>query len=273
MRKRLLSALLALAMMLTMLPTAAFAANGDGKVAPEVEAYGFVWEAQQPNANLDDEGTYKAGSDWMGETMWVALKEGSTPGQNLWFEVTVGQDVWGCAATTSTKNMFAFSFLNRTTQWEQAPQNITVGEGQTHAEKYLADKSDGKVILRVYVTESLFTSQSHTLPQDATPIFEKEVVITKGQNTLVKVPSADEAAPVFVAASNDVFATKTVADVQEGTIAFGKPVAGQEANKYTVAISGVTLKQISEWKEFNQALVEEQNGYYLAFAVAKRLRA
>ncbi len=158
MRKRLLSALLAMAMMLTMLPTAAFAANGDEKVAPEVEAYGFVWEAQQPNADLDKEGTYKAGSDWMGETMWVALKEGSTVGQNLWFEVTVDSDVWGCAATTSDKNMFAFSFLNRTTQWEQAPQNITVGEGQAHAEKYLADKNVAKATLRVYVTESLFTS-------------------------------------------------------------------------------------------------------------------
>ena len=192
MRKRLLSALLAMAMMLTMLPTAAFAAEGDEKVAPEVEAYGFVWEAQQPEADLGS--GYKAGSDWMGETMWVALKEGSTVGQNLWFEVTVDSDVWGCAATTSDKNMFAFSFLNRTTQWEQAPQNITVGEGQAHAEKYLADKNVAKATLRVYVTESLFSSQSHTLPQDATPIFEKEVVITKGQNTLVKVPSADEAA-------------------------------------------------------------------------------
>ena len=44
---------------------------------PEVEAYGFVWEDLEPNAPLGDS-DYKAGSDWMGETMWVALKDGST---------------------------------------------------------------------------------------------------------------------------------------------------------------------------------------------------
>ena len=207
MRKRLLSALLAMAMMLTMLPTAAFAAEGDEKVAPEVEAYGFVWEAQQPEADLGS--GYKAGSDWMGETMWVALKEGSTVGQNLWFEVTVDSDVWGCAATTSDKNMFAFSFLNRTTQWEQAPQNITVGEGQAHAEKYLADKNVAKATLRVYVTESLFTSENHTLPQDATPIFEEEVAITKGQNTLeVVTPEEPEVSGKVVPTVIGTFGTE-----------------------------------------------------------------
>jgi len=262
MKKRFLSALLAMAMVLTMLPMSAFAAD-EAVVAPEVEAYGFVWEDLEPNADLGS--GYKAGPDWMGETMWVALKDGATAGQNLWFEVTVGADTWGCAAKTSAKQMLAFSFLNRTTQWEQTPEGITVGAGQEHATKYMADKNVTEATLKVYVTEKEFTSTEHNVT-GLTPIFNEKVAIKESESTLVKVPVKED--PIFVAASNDEFAKKTVADVQTGNITF-ELVEGDSANASTVAVSGVTLTKIEGWKEFNQALEEEQSGYYLAFAVKK----
>ena len=83
MRKRLLSALLAMAMVLTMLPTAAFAAGTEGGDGTEaglaVSAYGFVWngnkaehgDVYQSGAVLP--GDAKVGSDWMGQTMYVAF--------------------------------------------------------------------------------------------------------------------------------------------------------------------------------------------------------
>ena len=65
MRKRLLSALLAMAMVLTMLPMSAFAATGDELA---VSAYGFVWNGNKPEkgelqAETDLGGGAKVGSD------------------------------------------------------------------------------------------------------------------------------------------------------------------------------------------------------------------
>ena len=213
MKQKLLSVLLVLAMALTMLPTAAFAEE-TGKTDPVVAGYGFLWESPKDGTTLT--GGFKPGDDWMGETMYVAFAEdGLTKDTNLWFEVTAGSDVWGCAATADgTHNMFAFSFLNRTTQWEQHPESISVGADQSHAKKYLADKNDvSSVTLKVYVTESAFTSESHDV-KNLTPFFDKSVAITSGQNTMVEVNDTSATTPAITTTPATLHDTRT-----EGAIA------------------------------------------------------
>ena len=153
--------------------------------------------------------------------------------------------------------MFAFSFLNHTTQWEQAPQNITVGEGQAHAEKYLADKNVAKATLRVYVTESLFTSENHTLPQDATPIFEEEVAITKGQNTLeVVTPEEPEVSGKVVPTVIGTFGTEDKVYTDGSyTVTEGQAVDG--VIPVAIAIAGL--------KEHENA--NKTKGHWVGFAV------
>lgn len=215
MKQKLLSVLLVLAMALTMLPTAAFAEETEKK-DPVVAGYGFLWNSPEENTTLT--GGFKPGDDWMGETMYVAFAEdGLDKGTNLWFEVTADSDVWGCAATADgAKNMFAFSFLNRTTQWEQVPNGITVGESQSHAEKYLADKSNvSSVTLKVYVTESAFTSESHDV-KDLTPFFSESVAITSDQDTMVEVNDTSATTPAITATTATLHDTRTE---EEGAIA------------------------------------------------------
>ncbi|MEY8576542.1 S-layer homology domain-containing protein, partial [Oscillospiraceae bacterium 21-37] len=186
--KKILAALLAVMMVLSLVPMTALAAEGD----PEVEAYGFVWDADKYKADGGTTtltGGYHAAADWMGETMYVVLKESTAAGKHLWFEVTAGEDVWGCAATTSNLRMFAFSFLNRTTQWEQVPEGIEVGNDKEHATEYLKDKNVGSVTLKVYETEEEFTKESHDASA-LTPFFTETVAIAEGEDTMVKIVSA-----------------------------------------------------------------------------------
>ena len=215
MKQKLLSVLLVLAMALTLLPTAAFAEE-TGKKDPVVAGYGFLWESPKDGTTLT--GGFKPGDDWMGETMYVAFaKNGLAANTNLWFEVTAGSDVWGCAATADgTKNMFAFSFLNRTTQWEQVPNDITVGANQSHAEKYLAEKNNvNSVTLKVYVTDTAFTSESHNV-KDLTPFFDKSVAITSGKDTMVEVNDTSATTPAITATTATLHDTRTE---EEGAIA------------------------------------------------------
>ena len=110
--------------------------------------------------------------------------------------------------------MFAFSFLNRTTQWEQHPESISVGADQSHAKKYLADKNDvSSVTLKVYVTESAFTSESHDV-KNLTPFFDKSVAITSGQNTMVEVNDTSATTPAITTTPATLHDTRT-----EGAIA------------------------------------------------------
>lgn len=214
MKQKLLSVLLVLAMALTLLPTAAFAEE-TGKKDPVVAGYGFLWESPKDGTTLT--GGFKPGKDWMGETMYVAFAEdGLDKGTNLWFEVTAGSDVWGCAATADgAKNMFAFSFLNRTTQWEQHPESISVGANQPHAEKYLAGKSDvSSVTLKVYVTESAFTSESHDA-SNLTPFFTKSVTITSGKDTMEVEGNTSVDTPAITATTATLHDTRTE---EEGAI-------------------------------------------------------
>lgn len=261
MKQKLLSVLLVLAMALTMLPTAAFAEE-TGKTDPVVAGYGFLWESPKENTTLT--GGFKPGNDWMGETMYVAFAEnGLAANTNLWFEVTAGSDVWGCAATADgTHNMFAFSFLNRTTQWEQVPNGITVGESQTHAEKYLAENSNvNSVTLKVYVTDSVFTSESHNV-KDLTPFFDKSVTITSGQDTMVEVNDTSATTPAITATTATLHDTRTE---EEGAIADADLCKGYKIDTKT---EGTIKIMATDLKEHQNGDKPETMGYWVGISFA-----
>lgn len=191
MKKKLIPALLALVMVLGMLPLAAFATDGQ----PVVAGYGFVWEA----SSADKEGGLVEGAttsgDWMNETMYVYFSNAGSSTTNLWFQVKVGNDTWGCAATGKEgSNTYVFSFLNRGTQWEQHPtiQNETFdysGKDVTHAESYMKDNAS--VTLSVYTSGSAIKGeQQGTLSGLGTAIFEKTFTLTKSAD--VKEPVTAE---------------------------------------------------------------------------------
>lgn len=73
--------------------------------------------------------------------------------------------------------------------------------------------------------------------------------------------------PTFTAAaSGNLWGGKTVADLQSGTITVEKDAT---TGKY--AIGGLTLKNITDWTAFNEALKAEQSGYYVVIAVPKTI--
>lgn len=260
MKQKLLSVLLVLAMALTMLPTAAFAEE-TGKTDPVVAGYGFLWESPKDGTNLT--GGFKPGIDWMGETMYVAFAEnGLAANTNLWFEVTAGSDVWGCAATADgTHNMFAFSFLNRTTQWEQVPNGITVGESQTHADKYLADKNVNSVTLKVYVTESAFTSESHDV-SGLTPFFTKSVTITSGKDTMEVEGNTSVDTPAITATTATLHDTRTE---EEGAIADADLCKNY---KLDTTATGTIKIMAADLREHQNGDTPETMGYWVGISFA-----
>lgn len=210
MRKRLLSALLAMAMVLTMLPTAAFAAGTEGGGGTEaglaVSAYGFVWngnkaehgDVYQSGAVLP--GDAKVGSDWMGQTMYVAFKNAPRTATKLWFTVTAPTadgketEVWGCLggtkADSKTNNTNAFSFLNRVpapkNQWEQLPDSRKENPGGL--------KAGDIVTLKVQTVKSdaqLADTGIPTADQLDVAIFEQEIAIIEGVDILATTDAAN----------------------------------------------------------------------------------
>lgn len=188
MKQKLLSVLLVLAMALTMLPTAAFA---EETATPAVSGYGFVWKGGEHSDLV--EGATTSG-DWMDETMYVYFAEAPAANVNLWFQVKVGDHTWGCAASGGNKT-YAFSFLNRGTQWELHPtisgENFDYnGQNVTHAKSYM---QAGKVTLEVFTPAKAIEGEQKTAPSaDAlgTAIFTQEITIAKGTDVKETVDSA-----------------------------------------------------------------------------------
>lgn len=255
MKQKLLSVLLVLAMALTMLPTAAFA---EETATPAVSGYGFVWKGGDQNDLV--EGATTSG-DWMDETMYVYFAEAPAANVNLWFQVKVGEHTWGCAASGGNKT-YAFSFLNRTTQWEQHPESISVGADQSHAKKYLADKNDvSSVTLKVYVTESAFTSESHDV-KNLTPFFDKSVAITSGQDTMVEVNDTSATTPAITATPATLHDTRTE---EEGAIA-DKDLCKEY--KIDTKTEGTIKIMATDLKEHQNGDTTKTMGYWVGISFA-----
>lgn len=189
MKQKLLSVLLVLAMALTMLPTAAFA---EETATPAVSGYGFVWKGGEHKDDLVEGAT--TSGDWMDETMYVYFADAPAQNVNLWFQVNVGNDTWGCAASGGNKT-YAFSFLNRGTQWELHPtisgENFDYnGQNVTHAKSYM---QAGKVTLEVFTPAKAIGGEQKTAPSaDAlgTAIFTQEITIAASTDVKETVDSA-----------------------------------------------------------------------------------
>lgn len=189
MKQKLLSVLLVLAMALTMLPTAAFA---EETATPAVSGYGFVWEGGEHTNDLVEGAT--TSGDWMGETMYVYFADAPAQNVNLWFQVNVGNDTWGCAAPGGSKT-YAFSFLNRGSQWELHPtisgesfdynnQNVT------HATSYM---KAGTVTLKVFTPTNAITGEQNSAPDENTlgkAIFKQEITIKANEDVKQTVDPA-----------------------------------------------------------------------------------
>lgn len=212
MKKKLLPALLALVMVLGLLPLAAFAAPED--TGPVVDGYGFIWDATKANLGLV-EGA-KTSGDWMNETMYVYFSNTGSDTTNLWFQIQVGQDTWGCAANGSkggAASTYAFSFLNRGTQWELHPtiQSETFdysGNSVTHAGSYM--KGSNTVTLSVYTPTNAIKGEQKTEPAaDALgkAIFTQKLTLTKNTDINQKVENTPEE-PEAIAVAKSVFIVK-----------------------------------------------------------------
>ncbi len=270
MRKRLLSALLAMAMMLTMLPTAAFA-TGEAVVAglsaDSATAIRDIKEATQKDATnlLKDEEAENL----------------------LWFVVTglTAENKYSISMKNGDKEVLT---ANAITYLSPNENRIFKAEGTGHLiyvsmDQASEDGATGQVnstSLGNGAEAAEFTVSISSATGDDGKETVGDVVATtkiklqKKDGKWVQVvdetqePEEPAADSIFVAASDGTFAGKKATDLQTGSIAF-KAGTGENANKY--AVTGVTLKKVEGWTDFNQALEEEQSGYYLAFAVSKTM--
>ncbi len=255
MKKKLMAVLLTLCMAMTMFPMSALAANTADDLA--VSGYGFVWNADGKTLAADSTlpGGGTVGKDWMGQTMYVVFKEAVPASTNLWFQVTVGEDVWGCAASgDGSHKTYAFSFLNRNKQWEQLPESR---KEQTEATATgLADGN--KATLKVFTTDSLLTAAPTA--DLGTALFTKEIAITSGKDVqeTVAQDTPAEGALTFgeVPANTNIFGKKP-ADM-------GKFEIKQDTTKITVTGSA---NYIADYTEFNTAVEAEQKGHYLPIQI------
>lgn len=216
MKQKLLSVLLVLAMALTLLPTAAFAEG----TAPAVSGYGFVWDGGDQNDLV--EGATTSG-DWMDETMYVYFAEAPAQDVNLWFQVTNGNDKWGCAASGGSKT-YAFSFLNRGTQWELHPtingENFDYnGKNVTHAESYM---KAGAVKLEVFTPARAIEGEQENAPTAetlGTAIFSQEITIKENEAVKETVtPETSDKTKLGAGTVSGAVLNQAVAEVKDITV-------------------------------------------------------
>lgn len=218
MKQKLLSVLLVLAMALTMLPTAAFA---EETATPAVSGYGFVWKGGEHTNDLVEGAT--TSGDWMDETMYVYFAKAPAENVNLWFQVKVNDHTWGCAAPGGKKT-YAFSFLNRGSQWELHPTTISgesfdySGNNVTHATKYM---KDGTVTLEVFTPAKAIEGEQKTAPSaDAlgTAIFTQEITIAASTDVKETVDSATSGKKLGAGTVSGAILNQAIEEVKDITV-------------------------------------------------------
>ena len=237
MKRKFLALLLAFVMVAGMLPMAALAETTP-VADPVVSGYGFLWNAPTQGTELVEGGT--VGNDWMKETMYVVVN--ATDSTNLWFQVTVGSDVWGCAASGKNKvTTYAFSFLNRGTQWELHPtiKGETFdysGKSVTHATSYM---KAGNVTLEVYTPATAITGeQADGAPSAETlgePIFSNTFAITANTDVKTEVNAPSD---ISVTAAN----LTAVADAQPPAYGHADTYKVEETNK-AISVTATGLEK------------------------------
>lgn len=218
MKQKLLSVLLVLAMALTLLPTAAFA---EETATPAVSGYGFVWKGGEHKDDLVEGAT--TSGDWMDETMYVYFADAPAQNVNLWFQVNVGNDTWGCAASGGNKT-YAFSFLNRGTQWELHPtisgENFNYnGQNVNHATSYM---KDGEVTLEVFTPTNAITGEQNNAPDENTlgkAIFTQKITIKANEDVKQTVdPATSGKTKLGAGTVSGAILNQAIAEVKDITV-------------------------------------------------------
>ncbi len=260
MKQKLLSVLLVLAMALTMLPTAAFA---EETATPAVSGYGFVWEGGEHTNDLVEGAT--TSGDWMGETMYVYFADAPAQNVNLWFQVNVGNDTWGCAAPGGSKT-YAFSFLNRGSQWELHPtisgesfdynnQNVT------HATSYM---KAGTVTLKVFTPTNAITGEQNSAPDENTlgkAIFKQEITIKANEDVKQTVdPETSGKTKLGAGTVSGAILNQAIAEVKDITVTAN---AGKPDNDGVIPVALTASATIPTHKNG-----EGKDGVWVGFALA-----
>ena len=217
MKQKLLSVLLVLAMALTMLPTAAFA---EETATPAVSGYGFVWKGGEHSDLVEGATT---SDDWMDETMYVYFAEAPAANVNLWFQVKVGDHTWGCAASGGSKT-YAFSFLNRGSQWELHPTIDNEkfdysNKDVTHATTYM---NAGEVTLEVFTPTNAIQGAQETAPSADTlgkAIFTQKITIAKDTDVKETVgPETSDKTKLGAGIVSGAILNQAIAEVKDITV-------------------------------------------------------
>ncbi len=260
MKQKLLSVLLVLAMALTLLPTAAFA---EETATPAVSGYGFVWEGGEHTNDLVEGAT--TSGDWMGETMYVYFADAPAQNVNLWFQVNVGNDTWGCAAPGGSKT-YAFSFLNRGSQWELHPtisgesfdynnQNVT------HATSYM---KAGTVTLKVFTPTNAITGEQNSAPDENTlgkAIFKQEITIKANEDVKQTVdPETSGKTKLGAGTVSGAILNQAIAEVKDITVTAN---AGKPDNDGVIPVALTASATIPTHKNG-----EDKDGVWVGFALA-----
>lgn len=260
MKQKLLSVLLVLAMALTMLPTAAFA---EETATPAVSGYGFVWKGGEHTNDLVEGAT--TSGDWMGETMYVYFADAPAQNVNLWFQVNVGNDTWGCAAPGGSKT-YAFSFLNRGSQWELHPtisdesfnynnQNVT------HATSYM---KAGTVTLKVFTPTNAITGEQNSAPDENTlgkAIFKQEITIKANEDVKQTVdPETSGKTKLGAGTVSGAILNQAIAEVKDITVTAN---AGKPDNDGVIPVALTASATIPTHKNG-----ENKDGVWVGFALA-----
>lgn len=257
MKQKLLSVLLVLAMALTLLPTAAFA---EETATPAVSGYGFVWKGGEHKDDLVEGAT--TSGDWMDETMYVYFAKAPAANVNLWFQVQVGEHTWGCAASGGN-NTYAFSFLNRGTQWELHPtingESFDYsGNNVTHATKYM---NAGTVTLKVFTPTKAIEGEQKTAPSaDAlgTAIFTQEITIAASTDVKETVDSGKT--KLGAGTVSGAILNQAIAEVKDITVTAKAGTAGSDGVIPVALTASATIPTHKNG--------ENKDGVWVGFALA-----
>ena len=261
MKQKLLSVLLVLAMALTLLPTAAFA---EETATPAVSGYGFVWKGGEHKDDLVEGAT--TSGDWMDETMYVYFAEAPAANVNLWFQVKVGDHTWGCAASGGNKT-YAFSFLNRGSQWELHPTTISgesfdySGNNVTHATKYM---KDGTVTLEVFTPTKPITGEQQTAPTAETlgkAIFTQEITIKANEDVKqTAYPATSGKTKLGAGTVSGAILNQAIAEVKDITVTAKAGTAGSDGVIPVALTASATIPTHKNG--------ENKDGVWVGFALA-----
>ncbi len=268
MKKRFFAGILALCMLLTMLPMAAFAAEGEQPATTAPDKPEEIFYLAEVDNIVAASGLDK--NDTAPYTFSVKFPKAPTieAGKIIWAKVTfpdttekAGEKVLGIilaegpaqGTKASDHNIFSFSLANKS-QFEHWPEGIEpattadkLTTGAYKIEVFYGDKpakADQNSSRDVVADENIWPE----LPKDHTPL---------GEATTVEVTANDDAAEKEGFSVIPVTTSETILGKQFPAVTAEKDASGN----YTLA--GEALSVTDKWTDFS-SVEEQQTGHYIA---------